>query len=415
MPTNIVFEPEENTKPMCSAASSLATGCVSAAARHTPRFALRPLDPQMRVDIARANAPFLASLAKQATVEPPCPRPAVPAVKALAPQTSSADANSEHSRLELQHPFSLAGLPKLEQHIIPEHLPEELFVFDRGDITGRHPRRPETALRYVRAYPRVPGSKTRASESGVPLRRGYLFLDPENRVADGRRSAVHRAPLVATLGPKSATGSAPPKRVAVVAKTAKGSCRSHHLLRQEGKVYSSLPLRAGPPESEPLVPRFYGLYIPVDSEGRRLGGKHPHCDGYIHADCAVEWPTPILLMEDCGAPVPLEEMKNAERRQCWSLIDSLHQAGIAHGSAHPRNILVQPGPLCAPAEDRSMRTPSYRLISLGRAETLWPRAGAGPPTRLAWHTFQKVREQDVQVALSALRLWEPDEAEEVQQ
>ncbi|KAI0357716.1 hypothetical protein OH77DRAFT_1398580 [Trametes cingulata] len=368
----------------------------------------------MRIDIARANAAFLASLEKQTQLDASCSRP-IPAAKPLAARASNT--SHTHDKTLLQQPFSLAGLPKLEEHVIPEHLPEELFVFDRGDITGRHARRPESALRYVRAYPRVPGGKSKAREAAAPLRRGYLFLDPENRVAEGRRSAVHRAPLVATLGPKSATGSAPPRRVAVVAKTAKGTCRSHHLLRQEGKVYASLSEPLGPTSnrgcsgSDPLVPRFYGLYVPVDAEGRLLGGSHPGCDGYVHADCAVDWPTPILLMEDCGAPVALGEMSNAERRRCWSLIDSLHEAGVAHGSAHPRNILAQPGPLDVPAERRSMRTPSYRIVSLGRAEVLRPRVG--PPTRLAWNTFQKVREQDVQTALSELRLWEPDEAEEV--
>ncbi|KAI0672153.1 hypothetical protein C8Q78DRAFT_971466 [Trametes maxima] len=247
------------------------------------------------------------------------------------------------------------------------------------------------------------------------MRRGYLFLDRENQVADGRRSAVHRAPLMATLGPKGGT----PKRVAVVAKTAKANCRSHYLLRNEGRAYSTMPLalsgRFGPAPSSStpptdvdaaVIPRFYGLYIPVDSQGKKLCGCHQECDGYIHADCPVDWATPILLMEDCGAPVDLGRMKKAERKQCWSLVDRLHESGVAHGSAHPRNILVQPGPFSLPRSERSMATPSFRIASFGRTEVLWPRPG--PPTRLAVHSFQKVREQDVQTALSALCLWEED-------
>ncbi|KAI0649764.1 hypothetical protein C8Q79DRAFT_901707 [Trametes meyenii] len=251
------------------------------------------------------------------------------------------------------------------------------------------------------------------------MRRGCLFLDRENRVADGRRSAVHRAPLMATLGPRGGA----PRRVAVVAKTAKADCRSHHLLRNEGKAYSTMPSALSePPESlasssalpadvwAPVVPRFYGLYIPVDAEGKKLCGCHQDCDGYIHADCPVDWATPILLMEDCGVPVDLGRMRKAERKQCWSLVDRLHEAGVAHGSAYPRNMLAQPGPLSLPRSERSMATPSFRIASFGRTEVLWPRPG--PPTRLAVHSFQKVREQDVQTVLSALRLWEEDEEHE---
>ncbi|KAI0761350.1 hypothetical protein BD413DRAFT_666078 [Trametes elegans] len=237
-------------------------------------------------------------------------------------------------------------------------------------------------------------------------------------LADGRRAAVHRAPLVATLGPRGS--GAPPRTVAVAAKTAKGCCRAHFLLRQEGAAYTALPpaLSAipGSPQAEtgegegatpgPVVPRFYGLYVPVDAKGRVLSGRHAECDGYVHADCAVEWPSPILLMEDCGVPVDLARMPKAHRQECWSLVDRMHQAGVTHGSAHPRNVLVQPGPLSAPRPERTLATPSFRIASLGRAEVLRPRPG--PPTRLAVRTFEKAREVDVQTALSALRLWEEE-------
>jgi hypothetical protein len=46
----------------------------------------------------------------------------------------------------------------------------------------------------------------------------------------------------------------------------------------------------------------------------------------------------------------------------------LHYAGFIQGSFYVRNILVQPGPLTAPPEERSKKTPSFRLIDFGRGE-----------------------------------------------
>ena len=89
-------------------------------------------------------------------------------------------------------------------------------------------------------------------------------------------------------------------------------------------------------------------------------------------------------------------------------MDTLHASGVVHGSPHSRNILVQPGPLSVPREQRTLAMPSFRIASLGRAEALWPGQHAGPPTRLARHCFDKKRELDVQLALSELRLWEED-------
>ncbi|KAI0329812.1 hypothetical protein GY45DRAFT_1324620 [Cubamyces sp. BRFM 1775] len=396
----------------------------------------------------------------------------------VSPLTSSTPID-RGSRLYIPHPFSLAGVPVLEERIPLEHLPGELLVYDRANATGRHTHRrhgagrPEKALRYVRLYPRrsdahlhpsqIPPTPTEAGDVGgcsasgpstsrrQTRNRGYLFLDPENEAADGRRSVVYRAPLVAALGRQDAGhkgkareeggAGALPRRVAVVAKMAKGDCRSHYLLRQEGKAYAELPSHLfGPSESwrggatrfdactesgcasssmcggaeesaQRVVPNFYGFYVPVDSKGRRLDCRahHATCDGYLQAGCAVDWPSPILLMEDCGTPVELQGMKRAGRQRCWSLVDSLHASGIAHGSPHSRNILVQPGPLSMPREQRTLATPSFRIASLGRAEALWPEQRAGPPTRLARHCFEKKRELDVQLALSELRLWEEGE------
>ena len=46
----------------------------------------------------------------------------------------------------------------------------------------------------------------------------------------------------------------------------------------------------------------------------------------------------------------------------------LHYEGFTQGSFYVRNIMVQPGPLTAPPEQRSKKTPSFRVIDFGRGE-----------------------------------------------
>jgi hypothetical protein len=47
---------------------------------------------------------------------------------------------------------------------------------------------------------------------------------------------------------------------------------------------------------------------------------------------------------------------------------NLHEAGFLQGSVYPRNILVQPGPLTLRPSERSLESPSFRIIDFGRAE-----------------------------------------------
>ena len=64
-------------------------------------------------------------------------------------------------------------------------------------------------------------------------------------------------------------------------------------------------------ELPPSVPKYYGYYIPVvDSEA----------DDFNHNDCDAEgehdvshWPTPMLLMEDCGTPAVPSELKHVHK------------------------------------------------------------------------------------------------------
>ena len=56
------------------------------------------------------------------------------------------------------------------------------------------------------------------------------------------------------------------------------------------------------------------------------------------------------------------------REQVLSLVERLHEAGVVHLSTYERNMLVQPGPLSAPRAERSLSSPSFRIIDYGRAK-----------------------------------------------
>ncbi|KAI0761351.1 hypothetical protein BD413DRAFT_244980, partial [Trametes elegans] len=137
--------------------------------------------PKMTVDVARANATFLASLPKPAQprlrpllalANTPAPASSAATTATTKPSTRGSLSSNTSKPHTIEHPFSLAGVSTLDEPIMRAHLPDELHVFDRGNITGRRPRRPESALRYVRVHPRP--SKNAAG--GAP-RRGFLFLD----------------------------------------------------------------------------------------------------------------------------------------------------------------------------------------------------------------------------------------------
>jgi hypothetical protein len=53
-----------------------------------------------------------------------------------------------------------------------------------------------------------------------------------------------------------------------------------------------------------------------------------------------------------------------------SLFRLLHHADVLQQSAYARNMVVQPGPLTVPPHQRSMDTPSFRIIDFGRAEMI---------------------------------------------
>ncbi|KAF5364843.1 hypothetical protein D9757_011278 [Collybiopsis confluens] len=80
--------------------------------------------------------------------------------------------------------------------------------------------------------------------------------------------------------------------------------------------------------------------------------------------------SPLLLVEECGSEIEPSDFSDDDRNQCLSILFRFHHANIAHNSFYTRNFLSQPGPLTKPIQERSMETPTFRLIDFGRTE-IW--------------------------------------------
>ncbi|KAK0439242.1 uncharacterized protein EV420DRAFT_1651082 [Desarmillaria tabescens] len=104
-----------------------------------------------------------------------------------------------------------------------------------------------------------------------------------------------------------------------------------------------------------VVPQFYGYYVPEEGEAKE-----------------GEYLSPIMLLEDCGAPVNVDELDLDDRHECASLLFRMHCEGWLHNSFFPRNILMQHGdmtdwPIFRKKEDRR-----FRLIDFGRSQYFPP-------------------------------------------
>ncbi|KAH9848141.1 hypothetical protein C2E23DRAFT_740245 [Lenzites betulinus] len=247
----------------------------------------------------------------------------------------------------------------------------------------------------------------------------HLYLKAANRLGEGHHSFVYRAPL--TLPPPLSAHS-PTGQVTVAAKLAYNRCSAHNLLRNEAKIYDSFPKHIQkeycgynivpqcryPVPAVAIVPKFYGYYLPVNERGDVLDNHHRGCSE--SRPCVTSWPSPILLMEECGKPVEPAKFTVDQRTECFSLIQRLHHLEIIQGSFYVRNIMVQPGPLTAPPAARSYDTPSYRIIDFGRGETweTWQgksdreRAAYGPPAGSARATFVAALSEELRRARGEL-------------
>ncbi|RDX54320.1 hypothetical protein OH76DRAFT_1314875, partial [Lentinus brumalis] len=308
--------------------------------------------------------------------------------------------------------YSVAGLSPLDMYVLETRLPDELLVHDLHNITGRCPDS-RTPVRYVRAKPVTEGpeqyviSAWGTDKAPQNPNVAHLYLAEGNRLGEGHHSTVFRAPFSVRLEGASDTA----RRVTVAVKTTSAECGAHYMLHQEAAMYTSFPRdfmeethRPSPtlanfvpnaPEQgladetylpsptsalnvaadndaehsepailPPVVPKFYGYYLPVDDDGNFFGRTHINCkeDG----TCDVDWPARLLLVEECGAPIEPEDFTHDQRLACFSLFQRLHEAGFVQYSPYRRNMLVQPGPLSAPRSERSFAAPSFRIIDFGR-------------------------------------------------
>ncbi|KAI9787835.1 MAG: hypothetical protein M1816_007402 [Peltula sp. TS41687] len=268
--------------------------------------------------------------------------------------------------------------PKLEEFLPKEFFPDVLMVHDSDDCAvgdqgrsgwRRRSKAPSSVVyRYKRVLPEV------EIESGPDsnLKVASLHLAANHLHGRGNHSSVYRAPF-SLPPPLTANSRSKDGCVTVIAKTGFSSSSHRELLEKEAHVFNKLSsdehrhmqqewcgLNTAPPQWSlfslvpvgPVVPKFYGYYIPEQG---------------VDDDKNL---SPILLMEDCGLPVQAEELSHAGRLEVLSLFFRLHNAGFVHNSPYVRNMLVQPGPLTRSPSQRSIRTPSFRLIDFGRVKRL---------------------------------------------
>ncbi|KAI0351698.1 hypothetical protein OH77DRAFT_846935 [Trametes cingulata] len=122
-----------------------------------------------------------------------------------------------------------------------------------------------------------------------------------------------------------------------------------------------------------IVPKFFGFYSPLQEDGtvhRPVCVRH-HDHGRSYCYAEVEWPMSLLLLEECGSTADIfrPDIPTAIRDGFRQLFLRLHAEGFLQQSSQSRNMLVQPGPLSVPRADRSMETPSLRIIDFGRGMT----------------------------------------------
>ncbi|KDQ58462.1 hypothetical protein JAAARDRAFT_176423 [Jaapia argillacea MUCL 33604] len=277
-------------------------------------------------------------------------------------------------------------VPKLEEFIPEEYYPDFLMVHDPDNLTVQGERSEDEAgsevsprkasdakpTKYKRVFP-VFDSTSKAGDSVVPSRIAHLFLSASDKIGRGHHSHVYRGQMKL---PRPLSARSPNKRVTVAAKLARAGSGPRRLLDNEAKIYNEFPKDLTedwwgynlitpcrfPMPVVPVVPKFYGYWLPVDEaevdEGRKCG------EGIDSAR------SPILLIEECGTPIDPEDFTSDQRTECLSLLLRLHLADFVQGSFYVRNVCTQPGPLTAHPLMRSTKTPSFRIIDFGRAEYL---------------------------------------------
>lgn len=226
------------------------------------------------------------------------------------PSPNDLDRLSPATPIPKDSPFSVEDLPKLEESLPKEYMPDVLYVHDPHRVTIAEKEaydevetkkyKARKPLLYRRVWPEIDRNidpKLEPDTPSEPPRVAHIHLAHQNRFGVGNHSLVHRVALTlpAPLSAHSRNG-----RVTVAAKSAFPVYTARTLLKNEGKIYNSFPEHLTqdwcgynlvtpikhPVPVGPVAPKFYGYYVP---EGR----------GEMDEDA----PSPILLMEECGEPV----------------------------------------------------------------------------------------------------------------
>ncbi|KAF5326691.1 hypothetical protein D9619_005068 [Psilocybe cf. subviscida] len=146
-----------------------------------------------------------------------------------------------------------------------------------------------------------------------------------------------------------------------------------------------VPGLRNPVPAGPVVPQFYGYYVPEGEEVDAHDDKQASSDDDRRGKpirFTAPFLSPILLVENCGKPIEPEDYGYDDTQECCSLVYRLRHAGFLHASVAKRNIVAQQGPLCAwPFErmflpggdtftnpDGGPSGKSFRLIDFGRTE-----------------------------------------------
>lgn len=309
----------------------------------------------------------------------------VPTADMASVSISSADDKSSSSPTSNHIPPSqppFKELPKLEEFIPEEYFPDFLLVHDPDQLTPGVSERSsgdpsqksdDPVVQYKRLWPafdsdvppKAPSGKKAGPETndGLESRTAHLYLSAQCRMGVGHHSLVYRAAL--TLPPPLAANS-PTGQVTVAAKVAMPGSSARAMLHTEADIYNKFPKHLmedwsgfnlvaphkWPVPADAIVPKFYGYYVPVKSR-QTLSQRSL---------------SPILLVEECGVPIDPRKLSIDERSQCYTHMLRLHYADFIQNSGYVRNIMVQPGPLHRPPSERSIKTPSFRIIDFGRGE-----------------------------------------------
>lgn len=227
--------------------------------------------------------------------------------------------------IPLESPYSVEDIPKLEEFLPIEYYPDYLHVHDPNSVTTASYRNygyrkqgiENTAtIVYKRVFPKLPRDPADSSASSTPTRVAQLHLAQTHRFGVGHHSLVHHAPL--TL-PEPLSAHSRNGRVVVAAKSAFNHESARHLLNREAKIYNAFPRHLSedwcgfnlvtpckhPVPVGPVVPKFYGFYVPVKMEDGKEVLRNDEKD--------FESPSPILLMEECGNPVKPEKFTADQR------------------------------------------------------------------------------------------------------